>query len=66
MSNNQRGKIGDRWVEKVAASKWFGRHATGSVVLVNGTCVFHGTPAEATAFLKAIKVRAAKGSAKNT
>lgn len=52
--------IGTNWVERLAARDYYGRHATGSVVIVNGHCVFHGTPAEVTAFLKTMRTRAAQ------
>lgn len=42
---------------KIAARYWYGRHATGSVVIVDGHCAFHGKPSEATAFLKKIMER---------
>lgn len=33
--------------EKLSARKYYGNHATGSVVLRNGLVVFHGKPADA-------------------
>lgn len=58
--------IGDNWVERLAARDYYGRHATGSVVIVNYHCAFHGTPAEATAFLKRMRARAQRHDQDNT
>jgi hypothetical protein len=44
----------ERHCELVPAKKYYGKHATGSVVLVNGHCEFHGTTKEAKEFYKRI------------
>lgn len=41
-------------VERISARNWYGRHSTGSVILVNGRCSFHGDRIEATKFYKSI------------
>ena len=40
--------------ELLPASKYYGKHATGFVVLVNGHCYFHGTKSEAKAFYNTV------------
>jgi hypothetical protein len=39
-------------IETIAASRYYGTHSTGAVVLVNGHPEFHGTWAEVRAFKK--------------
>ena len=43
---------GKRIAEILSARKYYGRHATGRVVLVSGFPYFHGTVKEANKFYK--------------
>ena len=43
-----------RHCELVPARTYYGKHATGSVVLVNGHCEFHGKTKDAKAFYKRV------------
>lgn len=42
-------------IERLPARKYYGPHATGSVVLVNGGVAYHGKPWDAVAFEKLIR-----------
>ena len=46
-----------RHCELVSARVYYGRHATGSVVLVNGQPEFHGKTKDAKEFLKKLEAR---------
>ena len=39
-----------RHIERLPARQYYGRHAVGQVVLINGQVVFHGKATEAAKF----------------
>ncbi len=45
----------DRLIEVLPAKKYYGPHATGVVVVVNGHPAFHGTSREAKLFVKGLE-----------
>lgn len=44
-------------IERIAARKYYGKHAMGSVILLNGKPVFHGTVKDTNLVLKTFKAR---------
>ena len=51
--------------EILPARKYYGRHATSTVLLVNGSVEFHGDRKDANRLLKGIKEREKKNESEN-